>query len=388
MPETRAVPGNLSSTDQGPSGQIESIETGLYYVPLAVEMTDARHGIMRDFAVITVRIRTKDGAEGLGYSYTVGQTGGTAVHALVRDDLAPLIAGMDACRVEQIWEKMWWHLHYVGRGGIASFAISAVDIALWDLKAKLAGEPLWRLLGGHDPNVRVYAGGIDLELPLEQLLSKTETNLSRGFRAIKMKVGRERLRDDVARVAAVRALIGPDIPLMVDANMRWTAEQAIRASHAFAEHDVFWLEEPTIPDDVEGHRRIEAEGRLPVAAGENLHTIYEFQKLIAAGGVSFPEPDMSNIGGITGWMKVAHLAEAHNLPVTTHGVHDLHLPLLAAVSNASYLEVHGFSLEKYLEHPFEISEGIVVAPSRPGHGVSLMWNRLEEHRADSSRTAV
>ncbi|MEZ5351009.1 MAG: mandelate racemase/muconate lactonizing enzyme family protein [Bryobacteraceae bacterium] len=361
--------------------EIESVETNLYHVPLATEMTDARHGIMRDFAVITVKIRTRDGVEGIGYSYTVGQTGGRAVHSLVADSLAPLITGADPRRIEHLWERMWWHVHYVGRGGIASFAISAVDTALWDLKAKLAGEPLWRLLGGHDPRVRVYAGGIDLELPLDDLLKKTETNLHRGFRAIKMKVGRARLREDVERVAAVRKLIGPDIPLMVDANMRWTVDQAIRASHAFAGHDVFWLEEPTIPDDVEGHRRIESEGPLPVAAGENLHTIYEFQKLMAVGGVSFPEPDLTNIGGVTGWMKVAHLAEAHNLPVTSHGVHDLHLSLLAAVPNPSYLEVHGFSLEKFMDRPFAIDDGVAIPANVPGHGVELNWDRLEAHRA-------
>jgi len=373
--------------DLCPEARIESVETGLYYVPLATEMTDACHGIMRDFAVVTVRIRTEDGAEGLGYTYTVGQTGGTAVLALVRDDLTPLVAGVDPRRTEQLWEKMWWRLHYVGRGGIASFAISAVDIALWDLKAKLAGEPLWRFLGGHDPRVRVYAGGIDLELPLDQLRRQTEENLRRGFRAIKMKVGRDRLRDDVARVAAVRECIGPDIPLMVDANMRWTVEQAIRASHAFADYDVYWLEEPTIPDDVEGHRRIEAEGRLPVATGENLHTIYEFQKLISCAGVSFPEADMSNIGGVTGWMKVAHLAEAHNLPITSHGIHDLHLQLLAAVPNASFLEAHGFGLEPYLLHPLEISEGIALASDRPGHGVQFKWDLLEDYRVETGRDA-
>ena len=363
------------------SSTIASVETSVYHVPLAVEMTDARHGIMRDFAVVTVRIRTREGAEGLGYTYTVGQTGGRAVHSLVRDSLAPLITGADPRRTECLWDQMWWHLHYIGRGGIASFAISAVDIALWDLKAKLAGEPLWRLLGGHDPKVRVYAGGIDLELPLDDLLKKTEANLARGFRAIKMKVGRARLREDVQRVVAVRELIGPDMPLMVDANMRWMVDQAIRASHAFAEHEVYWLEEPTIPDDMEGHRRIESEGPLPVAAGENLHTVYEFQKLMAAGGVSFPEPDMSNIGGITGWLKVAHLAEAHNLPVTSHGIHDLHLSVLAAVPNPSYLEVHGFSLEKFMLRPFEIAEGIAIPADIPGHGVALNWEALEEHRA-------
>jgi L-alanine-DL-glutamate epimerase-like enolase superfamily enzyme len=276
---------------------------------------------------------------------------------------------------------MWWRLHYVGRGGIASFAISAVDVALWDLKAKAADEPLWRLLGGHTNRTKVYAGGIDLELPMDQLAQQTERNLKRGFRAIKMKVGRNRLAEDTRRVAEMRKLLGPDIPLMVDANMRWTVEQAIRASRAFAEYGVYWLEEPTIPDDVEGHRRIETEGPLPVATGENLHTIYEFQKMIAAGGVSFPEPDLSNIGGVTGWLKVARLAEVHNLPVTTHGVHDLHVHLLAAVPNASYLEAHGFGLDAYIREPLQIEDGWAVAPERPGHGVEFDWEALKQHRA-------
>jgi len=360
--------------------KIESIETELYNIPLATVLTDSSHGTMRDFAIVVVRIRTQDGAEGLGYTYTVGQTGGGAVLSHVRDDLAPMLKGADPRRTEQLWEKMWWRLHYVGRGGIASFAISAVDIALWDLKAKLAGEPLWRFLGGHDRRVRVYAGGIDLEVPVDQLRRQTEENLGRGFQAIKIKAGRDRLAEDVERVAAVRDCIGSGMPLMVDANMRWTVAQAIQASRAFGEYDVYWLEEPTIPDDMEGHRRIEAEGPTPVAAGENLHTIYEFQKLIAAAGVSFPEPDISNIGGVTAWMKVAHLAEANNLPVTCHGVQDLHVHLMAAVPHASLMEIHGFSLDAYLRYPLEIADGEVLAPERPGHGIELDWDRLEECR--------
>ena len=360
--------------------QISSIQTDLFHIPLPHVLTDAMHGEMRHFAVPVVRIRTDEGAEGIGYTYTVGKTGGSAIAALLHDDLTPMLLGTDPRQIEKLWEKMWWHLHYVGRGGIAAFAISAVDIALWDLKARLAGEPLWRLLGGDTNRAKVYAGGIDLELPMDQLARQTEQNLSRGFRAIKMKVGRERLAEDVERVAEMRNLLGPETPLMVDANMRWTVDQAIRASRALAPYDVYWLEEPTIPDDIEGHRRIATEGPLPIATGENLHTIYEFQKMIAHGGVSFPEPDMSNIGGITGWMKVAHLAKAHNLPVTTHGVHDLHVHLLAAVSNASYLEAHGFGLDEFLREPLTIDDGWAIAPDRPGHGVEFDWDKLAAHR--------
>lgn len=358
---------------------IARLEAGHYRIPLPVVLSDATHGSITHFELVTARVQTADGAEGLGYTYTVG-AGGAALRALIADELAPVVVGADPERVEQLWEAMWWRLHYVGRGGLAAHAVSAVDIALWDLRARRRGLPLWRYLGGHHPRVPAYVGGIDLDFPLEQLLRQTEASLARGFRAVKMKVGRPRLREDVERVRAVRQLLGPEVPLMVDANMRWTADEAIRAARALAPFEVFWLEEPTIPDDVPGYARIRQEGGLPIAAGENLRTLHEFRALIAAGGVSFPEPDVSNCGGVTVWLKVAHLAEAHHLPVTSHGVHDLHVHLLAAVPNGSYLEVHGFGLERFLAHPLEIHEGVALAPERPGHGVELDWTALDAHR--------
>jgi L-alanine-DL-glutamate epimerase-like enolase superfamily enzyme len=360
---------------------IAAVQADHYRVPLPVAVSDSTHGVMAAFELITVRLRDHDGAEGLGYTYTVG-AGGGAVHDLIARDLAPLLAGADETRIEALWQKLWWAVHYVGRGGLAVHAISAIDTALWDLMARRRGLPLWRLLGGHDPRVPAYAGGIDLQFPLEQLLRQTEDNLARGFRAIKMKVGRERLSEDLGRVKAMRELLGPDLPLMVDANMRWSTDQAIRAARALAAHDVFWLEEPTLPDDLPGHVRILKEGGLPIAAGENLHTLYEFQALIAAGGVSFPEPDLSNCGGVSAWLKVARLAEAANLPVTSHGVHDLHIHLLAAVPNASYLEAHGFGLERFMAEPLRLEDGKAIAPERPGHGVELDWQALAALRVD------
>jgi L-alanine-DL-glutamate epimerase-like enolase superfamily enzyme len=361
--------------------KIVQIEVDHFDVPLPTVLTDSTHGEMSYFELVTVRVRCDGGEEGLGYTYTVG-CGGASIHALIERYLVPHLLGTDPRCVEKRWEEMWWRLHYVGRGGIVVFAISAVDIALWDLKGRVAGEPLWRLLGGHSPEVRAYAGGIDLLFPLDKLMAQTESFLSRGFRAIKMKVGRERLYEDVERVAAMRDSMGPDVTLMVDANMRWTVEHAIRAARELARFDIYWLEEPTIPDDFEGHARIVSEGGVPVATGENMHSIYEFQRMIAVGKVAFPEPDVSNIGGITPWMKIAHLAEAHNVQVTTHGVHDLHVHLLAAVPNASFLETHGFGLEAFIRHPMELDQhGMVHAPDRPGHGVELDWKKLEVHRA-------
>jgi L-alanine-DL-glutamate epimerase-like enolase superfamily enzyme len=359
---------------------IDDVQAGHYRIPLPVALSDSTHGTIRGFELVTVRVRDTDGAEGVGYTYTVG-TGGAAVHALVAQDLAPLLAGRDAERIEELWQAMWWALHYGGRGGAQVLAISAVDIALWDLRARRHAAPLWRLLGGFDPRVPCYAGGIDLEFTLDALLRQTEDNLARGFRAIKMKVGRPSLREDVERVRAMRDRLGAEFPLMVDANMKWSVDEAIRAARALRPFDPVWLEEPTIPDDVSGHARIVREGGLPVAAGENLHTLHEFRQLIAAGGVTFPEPDVTNCGGVTTFMKVCHLAEAFNLPVTSHGAHDVTVHLLAAVPNRSYLEAHGFGLDRFIAQPLAIEDGFAVAPDRPGHGVELDWKALESVRA-------
>lgn len=360
--------------------KIRDVLADHYRIPLPTALSDSTHGVIEGFELVTVRLRDADGAEGVGYTYTVG-TGVAAVHALVARDLAPRLVGREAEDIEALWQSMWWALHYGGRGGAQSLAISAVDIALWDLRARRQGVPLWRLLGGFDPRVPCYAGGIDLELPLDALLRQTDANLARVFRAIKMKVGRPSLREDVERVRAMRAHLGPDFPLMVDANMGWTVDEAVRAARALRELDPVWLEEPTIPDDVPGHVRIVREGGLPVAAGENLHTLHEFRALIAAGGVTFPEPDVTNCGGITVFMKICHLAESFNLPVTSHGAHDLTVHCLAAVPNRSYLEAHGFGLDRYIAEPLVTSEGQAVAPDRPGHGITFDWPALTPLRA-------
>ena len=358
---------------------ITHLDTALYRIELPVPLSDSTHGTMTHFELVTVRLRDNDGAEGVGWTYTTG-TGGAAAHALIDKYLRHVLEGADASRIEALWQRMWWRIHYGGRGGSVSLAVSACDIALHDLKARRLGTPLWRMLGGFDPAVPCYAGGIDLEFTLDALLKQTDDNLAKGFRAIKMKVGRPRLSEDVARVRAMRRHLGDDFPLMADANMRWTVDEAIRAARALQDQNLVWQEEPTIPDDVAGHARIVRDGGVPIATGENLHTLHEFTQMIAAGGVTFPEPDVTNCGGITVFMKVAHLAESFNLPLTSHGAHDLTVHLLAAVPHRSYLEVHGFGLDRYIEQPIQIAEGKATAPERPGHGVSFDWKALEKTR--------
>ncbi|MEV8135212.1 MULTISPECIES: mandelate racemase/muconate lactonizing enzyme family protein [Microbacterium] len=359
---------------------IVSVTTDHYLVPLPVRLTDSTHGNMDDFELITVRITDADGVEGMGYTYTVN-AGGAAVAVMIDRYLRDALIGQDADRIEALWQRMWWHLHYAGRGGHQTSAISAVDIALWDLLGRRAQTPLWKLFGGFDPVVPVYAGGIDLLFPIEQLLDQSDRFRAQGFRAIKMKVGRADWREDVARVARMRDHLGDSFPLMVDANMKWSADQAIKVARAVREFDLVWIEEPTIPDDIAGHARILRDGGVPIATGENLHTLEEFHAMISAGAVTFPEPDVSNCGGMTVFRKVASLAQAHNLPITSHGVHDLTVHCLAAAPNRTYMEYHGFGLERYLAEPLAISDGVAIAPDRPGHGLEFDFEALEAHRA-------
>lgn len=355
--------------------KIAAVEAGHYRIPLDVALSDSTHGVMTAFEIVTARVRDADGAEGVGYTYTTGRNG-AAIHATLAGEIAEIVTGEDADLIEAIWTKVWWALHYGGRGGAAVLAQSALDIALHDLKARRAGLPLWKMLGGNDPKVPCYAGGIDLDLDVTALLKQTDGNLAKGFRAIKMKVGRERASEDVVKVAAMRRHLGDGFPLMVDANMKWTTHEAIQRARMLQPYGLVWLEEPTIPDDVAGHARIAREGGIPIATGENFRTLWEFKQMIAAGGVSYPEPDVTNCGGVTVFMKVAHLAEAHNLPVTSHGAHDITVHLLAACPNRSYLEAHGFGLDRYISRPLDIVEGRAIAGDMPGHGVEFDWAGL------------
>src|SRR5437867_8851577 len=214
--------------------RIRHVRADHYLIPLPTALSDSTHGTIRGFELVTVRLHDDDGAQGVGYTYTVG-TGGAAVHALIARDLTPLLMGRDAERIEEVWQAMWWALHYGGRGGAQVLAMSAVDIALRDLRARRQERPLWRVLGGFDPRVPCYAGGIDLDLSVDAPLRQTDDHLARGFRAIKLKVGRPSLREDIERVRAMRAHLGGEFPLMADANMRWSVDDAIRAARALAE---------------------------------------------------------------------------------------------------------------------------------------------------------
>ena len=354
---------------------IADLQVDLYRVPLPEPMEASAAGVMRGFDMVVARITDADGVAGCGYT-VLHEGQGAAVAAIADIPFREILMGEDADRIEWIWKRCWKAHHYAGRGAPVSFALAAVDTALWDLKGNKLGTPLWRLLGGYDEKVRVYAGNIDLNFPVEKLLAGGMKSVEQGFRSVKMRLGRPTLAEDLSRVEAMRNHLPDHIEMMADANEAWRVDQAARAMQALRPFDLVWLEEPISPDNFEGYRHLRSLGAVPLAAGENLHTLAEFTTLINAAGVDFPEPDLTTCGGITPFMKVARLAEAHGLPVISHGAHDLHVHLLAACPNAAYLEWHAFGLDDYMADPLLVNDGFADAPDRPGHGIEFDWDKL------------
>jgi L-alanine-DL-glutamate epimerase-like enolase superfamily enzyme len=358
--------------------KIEHIETDHYRLPLEA-VGDAGHGLLDTEELITLRVHA-EGLVGHGYSYTIGR-GGHAVRAVIDHDLRPLLIGQDASDIETLWNLMWQRLLYVGRGGLTAFAIAAVDVALWDLRGLREEKPLYALFRAEAREIPAYGSGVDLPRSLPDLLRQTEGFLERGFRGVKVKIGRRDRQEDEERIDAVRRLVGDGVDLMVDANMAWSAGEALERGRRLEQYGLYWYEEPTIPEDVPGHAMLARELDVPIAIGESLHSPHEFQRYVDERAVDVLQIDPITNGGITASLRALGMANRAGLKTSSHYTDELSAHLLCASRNAVYLEKHAFALDPYLQEPQQVRDGRVRPTEVPGTGMRFDEEALARYRA-------
>ncbi|MHA6760706.1 mandelate racemase/muconate lactonizing enzyme family protein [Streptacidiphilus sp. PAMC 29251] len=356
------------------------VAASAYLIDVEVEQerTDAVQAFLKQETVL-VEIRTDDGRTGVGYSYTIG-TGGRSVLAMLQEHLLPRLPGQDARVVEAIWFDLFAATRATTVGAITSLALAAVDTALWDLRCLRADEPLWQLAGGFRRQVPLYdTEGGWLHLSTEELVAGALASQAAGWHGIKLKVGKPSAGQDVERLRAVRDAVGAGMEIMVDANQSMTHAEARRRAAAFEPFDLAWFEEPLPADDVAGHVLLSNSTSIPVAVGESLYSIGQFRDYLARGAASIVQVDAARVGGITPWLKVAHLAEAFNVQVCPHFLMELHVSLAAAVPNGRYVE-HIPQLRAITEGQLEIIDGHAVAPDRPGLGITWDQDAIDDRR--------
>ncbi|KAB2340423.1 L-talarate/galactarate dehydratase [Actinomadura rudentiformis] len=343
-------------------------------LPLATAISDAkvltgRQKPMTEVALLFAEIATAGGHEGIGFGYSK-RAGGAGQYAHARE-IAPELLGEDPNDISRIWDKLVWAGASVGRSGLATQAIAAIDIALWDLKAKRAGLPLAKLLGAHRDSVRCYntSGGF-LHTPIDEVITNATASLERGIGGIKLKVGHPDSRVDLSRVKAVREKVGEHVPLMVDANQQWDRATAQRLGRELEQFHLVWIEEPLDAYDHAGHAALAASLDTPIATGEMLTSVAEHAELIRAGAADILQPDAPRIGGITPFLRLAALADHHRLQLAPHFAMEIHLHLAACYPQEPWVE-HFEWLEPLFNERLEISDGRMIVPSRPGLGVTL-----------------
>lgn len=350
------------------------IQAEAFLVDLApkVKRTDAIQSF-KSQETIFVRLTDADGADGMGYSYTIGD-GGPSVLGLLRHTLLPALLGREGEMIEAIWRDLLFCSHATAVGPIMSLALAAIDIALWDLRCKRADLPLHVMAGGAKTSVPMYStegGWLHLEPAalVEDALAMRES----GFRGSKIKIGKSTVAGDEARLSAVRSALGAEFEIMTDANQSMTQPEATRRLPLLEGLNIAWFEEPLPADDIAGHARLNRLSRVPIAVGESMYSPGQFADYIAAEACGIVQADVARVGGITPWLKVAHLAEAHNLMICPHFLMELHVSLVCAVPNAPWLEYIP-QLDE-IAAPMARSGGLAKAPVTAGTGIE--WDHAE-----------
>jgi len=340
----------------------------------------ATPGATRDFVIL--RIGTDAGIEGIGYTFFGAALTGALKHAV--EALANLAVGEDPLRTEAIAAKLRTAAAGSGPGGILTLALSAIDIALWDIRGKALNLPLWQMIGGHRERVPTYASGALMRtFPLEHLVKAGPRLVEKGFKQMKTQLalpGDTSPEREIERIRRMRECIGPDIDLMCDINQRWRVEQAIDIGTRIEDVHLYWLEDVTAHDDYPGLARVTDALATPVAGGEYLYGPVPFRHMLEARSVDIVMIDLMRAGGITGWLKIAGMAEAFNLPVVSHLVPEIHVHLVAAIPNGLTVEYMPWTFAMFEEVPVP-EKGELAVPRRPGLGLKFDEAALKRYAA-------
>jgi L-alanine-DL-glutamate epimerase-like enolase superfamily enzyme len=354
---------------------VTGVSTSAYRLPMPVTWgPDATSQYL-----IATTVRSSDGGTGQGFSWTV-RSGAQAILAMIDTDCRRIAEG-GPIAPDAAWDRMWWRLREAG-AGVTTLAMAAIDIGLWDIRAKAAGLSLVDQIGRQRDQVPVYASGVNRHLSLDELTEQVSRWLEAGHTRFKIKVGLPNLDEDVSRVAHVRRLIGPSRPLMVDANQLWDLPTARRAARALAAYDIFWLEEPLPAEDFDGYTRLRAAIDIPVAAGESLYTEAQFRNLLLAGAVDFAQPNVCRVGGITPFLRIARLARLFDIPVMPHLLPDISAQLamcLPARGMVEDIDTASFAALGALARPsgVAVTGDSVQAQTPPGHGLAFAVDAME-----------
>jgi L-alanine-DL-glutamate epimerase-like enolase superfamily enzyme len=361
---------------------IAKLDVHLVSMPVAGQLADATRKV-ESIGYLIVRVTTRDGLEGIGVTYH--EVGGEATRSLIEHNIAPRLIGRDPLETEAIWEELFHYLRGVGRKGLTFCALSAVYIALWDLKGKIFGLPLCRLLGGNRTEVPVYASGGWTSYDDDQLVEEMLEMVGEGYTAIKLKVGVEagkNPRRDVERVRKVREAVGPEVRLLLDANNCWDAATAVQVANRVREFDIFLFEEPVFADDIPGLARFKHGTDIPLGTGEHEYTNFGLRDLLLHEAVDVVQLDGTRAGGYTEMLKVAALTEAWNLKLAPHAMEHIHLQLAAAVPCTLFVERLRI-FEPVTAHVFRNApvprNGLLPVPNLPGLGLELDMDFVAEH---------
>jgi len=355
--------------------KITAVETDLLKNPPGTPYYDAIHQLGVDNGSVVLRLRTDAGITGWAHSSFGMIAGGPkVVQTILQEEVKPVLLGKDPAFPRRIRADLWKALEYQGVGGVAQFAIAAVDIAVWDILGKNAGLPVYKMLGAFRDRMPVYSmcgWYYDNDDDLSRFRRAVEAAVEQGYHAVKIKVGRHSLDDDVRRIRLALDTVGKDRRLMVDANQIFNRNEALRRGRVYQEMGCFWYEEPLPPQEMEGYAELAHALDMRIATGENLNTKYAFADLIARRGADVVQPDNRRAGGVTEWMEIAAIADGYGLELASHGGGATNLNMVLAMPNAIYMETSGAR---------KMVDGEVAAPEEPGMGSEVLAADIQKYK--------